>query len=120
MGAALGAFEGAGLLQVPRTRSAPVKTTNDLLAIRSDAYVLDDTGHVVPARDGPPFIDLDSAYFKKLPGFEARFPHGAPSLVDCERLVVHGDVTFGADVTVRGSVTVQGPRRVPDGAVLDG
>merc|ERR1719394_2020991 len=40
MGAAISAFPGASAILVPRTRFAPVKTTNDLLALRSDAYVL--------------------------------------------------------------------------------
>ena len=38
MGAAIEVFEGARALRVPRTRFAPVKTTDDLLALRSDAY----------------------------------------------------------------------------------
>merc|ERR1719453_699450 len=38
MGAAIGAFEGAGAILIPRTRFAPVKTTNDMLALMSDAY----------------------------------------------------------------------------------
>ena len=38
MGAAIGAFDGARAVRVPRTRFAPVKTTNDLLVLRSDAY----------------------------------------------------------------------------------
>jgi UTP--glucose-1-phosphate uridylyltransferase len=53
--------------------------------------------------------------------FEARFPAGPPSLRACERLVVRGDVTFGADVVVRGEAVVEaagGPLRIPDGAVL--
>ena len=40
MGAAIGSFTGAALLRVPRTRFAPVKTTDDLLLLRSDAYRL--------------------------------------------------------------------------------
>src|SRR3954451_1065691 len=40
MGAAIQVFEGARALSVPRTRFAPVKTTDDLLALRSDAYRL--------------------------------------------------------------------------------
>ncbi len=42
MGAAIGSFPGASLLQVPRTRFVPVKTTDDLLLLRSDAYRLGD------------------------------------------------------------------------------
>ena len=49
MGAAVGVFEGARALRVPRTRFAPVKTTYDLLVLRSDAYVLTDDARVVLA-----------------------------------------------------------------------
>jgi UTP--glucose-1-phosphate uridylyltransferase len=123
MGAAIGVFEGAQPVRVPRRRFSPVKTTEDLLALRSDAYVLADDARVelAPERDGtPPVVDLDDDHFKLLRDFDARFPEGAPSLVGCERLSVEGDVTFGADVVVRGTVTVSGPRRVEDGAVLEG
>jgi UTP--glucose-1-phosphate uridylyltransferase len=50
--------------------------------------------------------------------FEERFPGGPPSLVDCDRLVVEGDVTFGRGVVARGSVTVRGPARIEDGTIL--
>jgi UTP--glucose-1-phosphate uridylyltransferase len=126
MGAAIDVFDGARAIRVPRTRFAPVKTTNDLLALRSDAYVLHDDGRiaVAPERDGAgaPLVELDSAHFKLLRDFDARFPAGAPSLVGCERLTVKGDVTFGAGVVVRGAATVEqgddGPRKIEDGAVL--
>jgi UTP--glucose-1-phosphate uridylyltransferase len=122
MGAAIGVFDGARALHVPRRRFAPVKTTNDLLALRSDAYVLHDDKRVelAPAREEPPFIDLDSKHYKLIAGFEERFPAGAPSLVACSRLVVSGDVTFGRGVVVRGSVTVEGPARIDDGTTLAG
>jgi UTP--glucose-1-phosphate uridylyltransferase len=120
MGAAIGVFDGARALHVPRRRFAPVKTTNDLLALRSDAYVLRDDKRVelAPQREAPPVIDLDSDYYKLIRDFEARFPAGAPSLIACDRLAVKGDVTFGRGVVVRGSVTVEGPARVKDGATL--
>lgn len=122
MGAAIGVFEGARALHVPRRRFAPVKTTNDLLALRSDAYVVRDDGRVELAdeREEPPVIDLDPDVYKLVREFEARFPGGAPSLVACERLAVTGDVTFGRDVVVRGDVALEGPARVEDGAVLNG
>jgi UTP--glucose-1-phosphate uridylyltransferase len=122
MGAAIGVFDGAQALHVPRRRFAPVKTTNDLLAVRSDAYVLHEDKRVEldPSREAPPFIDLDSDHYKLIRDFEARFPAGAPSLVACDRLVVTGDVTFGRGVVVRGSVTVEGPARIDDGETLSG
>jgi UTP--glucose-1-phosphate uridylyltransferase len=123
MGAAIGVFEGAAALRVPRSRFVPVKTTNDLLSLRSDAYVIGDgrAVHLAPERDGvPPFVDLDSDHYKLVADFDARFASGAPSLVGCEALRVVGDVTFGAGVVVRGDVTVEGVDAVPDGAVLEG
>ena len=42
MGAAIGSFPGAQLLLVPRTRFVPVKTTDDLLVLRSDVYTVTD------------------------------------------------------------------------------
>jgi UTP--glucose-1-phosphate uridylyltransferase len=122
MGAAIGVFDGAQALHVPRRRFAPVKTTNDLLALRSDAYVLRDDHRVelAPEREAPPVIELDSQFYKLIRDFEARFPEGPPSLVECRRLTVSGDVTFGRGVVVRGEVSVEGPARIEDGTVLTG
>jgi UTP--glucose-1-phosphate uridylyltransferase len=126
MGAAIEVFDGARALRVPRRRFAPVKTTNDLLGVRSDAYVLTDDSRVelVSEREGPPTIDLDKEIYTLLQDFEARFAAGPPSLRECERLKVIGDVAFGADVVVRGSVTIEqtgdGQRRIDDGEVLEG
>jgi UTP--glucose-1-phosphate uridylyltransferase len=110
MGAAIGVFEEARVLCVPRTRFAPVKTTDDLLVVRSDVYRLTDDWQLepVPERAGSlPFVELDSRYYKLLDEFEARFPEGPPSLREAERLVVKGDVTFGAGVVVRGSAELE-------------
>ena len=49
MGAAIGVFEGASAIRVPRSRFVPVKKTTDLLVLRSDAYELTDGGRVVLA-----------------------------------------------------------------------
>ncbi|MEA2388132.1 MAG: UTP--glucose-phosphate uridylyltransferase [Thermoleophilaceae bacterium] len=127
MGAAIAVFDGAAVLGIPRRRFAPVKTTDQLLALRSDAYALTDGAHVelVPERgDRPPIVSLDPAVYRLLGDFEARFPAGAPSLVRCDRLEVCGDVLFGAGVEVHGSVTVENDGdeqlRIPDGTVLEG
>jgi UTP--glucose-1-phosphate uridylyltransferase len=126
MGAAIDIWDGAQAVRVPRTRLAPVKTTDDLLVVRSDAYRLTEAARLelAPERGGrAPVVKLDPAHFKLLDDFEARFPGGAPSLVAGERLQVDGDVVFGSGVVVRGRVTVaagEGRLEVPDGSVLDG
>jgi UTP--glucose-1-phosphate uridylyltransferase len=125
MGSAVQSFAGAGMLCVPRTRFVPVKTTNDLLVLRSDVYELGQGMLVepVPERAGKlPFVDLDKPFYGVVDEFESRFPSGPPSLRAAERLVVRGDVTFGADVVVRGAVELETdePLRIEDGTVLGG
>lgn len=108
MGAAIEVFEGSQLIEVGRDRFVPVKTTNDLLVLRSDVYdigdgfVLDQVAEVVP------FIDLDSDYYKYVAGFDERFPEGAPSLRKASSLTVNGDWTFGKGVQVIGAVELDG------------
>ena len=122
MGAAIAVFDGAQAIRVSRSRFVPVKKTSDLLVLRSDAYRLADGARIELAdgRAGAPLVELDDEHFKRLADFDAHFPAGPPSLVAADRLEVRGDVTFGRDVAVRGSVVVDGPRRVEDGAQLDG
>ncbi|HEV2061684.1 MAG TPA: UTP--glucose-1-phosphate uridylyltransferase [Solirubrobacteraceae bacterium] len=118
MAAAIDVFEGARALRVPKSRFAPVKTTDDLLVVRSDAYRLTDEAHLELVPEVAPIVQLDPEFFKLVGDFDARFPAGPPSLAEASRLEVRGDVTFGRDVVVRGSVVVEGPRRVRDGEVL--
>jgi UTP--glucose-1-phosphate uridylyltransferase len=121
MGAAIAVFDGAAAVHVPRPRFTPVKTTSDLLVVRSDAYELADdwTIQLTPEREAAPLVKLSSE-FKLLRDFDERFPAGPPSLRAAEALDVEGDVRFGAGVVVRGRVRVEGPAVVPDGAVLEG
>ena len=121
MGAAIGVFEGSRAIRVPRSRFVPVKTTSDLLVLRSDAYRLGPGARIELAdgRDRPPLVELDDS-FKLLDDFEARFPAGPPSLVRAERLAVEGDVRFGEGVVVDGDVTVRGPATIADATLLQG
>jgi len=127
MGSAIDVWEGAQAIRVPRTRFGPVKTTNDLLAIRSDAYELGNDARVslVKARTGkPPLVDLDPKFYKLMGDFDLRFPVEAPSLVGCDRLVVRGDVRFKSGIKVRGDVEVTHggaePLTLDEGSVLQG
>jgi UTP--glucose-1-phosphate uridylyltransferase len=122
MGAAIGVFEGAGAIEVDRSRFLPVKATSDLLVLRSDAYELADGAQVrlAPERTTAPLVDLDKPY-KLVNDFDARFPYGPPSLVRSDQLSVKGDWTFGRDVRVVGvaAVSAEGsPGAIADGSVL--
>ena len=78
MGAAIEVFPGATAICVGRDRFQPVKTTNELLLLRSDVYRLDDDGHLI-AQAATPEVSLDGAHYKTIQKFEARIPE-APSL----------------------------------------
>jgi UTP--glucose-1-phosphate uridylyltransferase len=121
MGAAIEIFDDATAIEVPRTRFRPVKTTDDLLLLRSDAFELSEDGTLDPVVDPLPLVTLGSAY-RPIRGFDQRFGHGAPSLRHAASLTVEGDWTFGRDVVVRGHVELEDTGRaeqVPDGTVLD-
>ncbi len=116
MGAAIEAFEGAVAVEIPRARFAPVKTTADLLALRSDAYVLRDDGRVVlgDERHGvPPVVTLGDEY--KL--VESLAELGVPSLKGARSLVVHGPVRFGPGAVIEGEVSLSNKSAAP--LVLD-
>lgn len=111
MGAAIGAFRNSAGLLVPRTRFAPVKTTDDLLVRRSDAYVLGRESPLAPnaLRDtdlGPVTVRLDSRYYGSVQDLDLRVPT-PPSLVQARSLEVVGDVRFEGPVTIRGAVRVE-------------
>jgi UTP--glucose-1-phosphate uridylyltransferase len=110
MGAAIECFPGAGAVVVPRTRFAPVKTTSDLLALRSDAYLIADDGRAMlaPERHGiPPEIDLDNNHFKLVDQLEAALFHGVPSLLHCRKLTVRGPVRFSSAEHFEGDVVLE-------------
>ncbi len=121
MGSAIEVFEGAVALEVDRSRFRPVKSTDDLLVLRSDVYELGHDG-VLQSVAEPPLVKLDARYFRTIADFEARVPV-APSLRDASSFTVEGDWSLGSGVTVTGDVrlTDEGSeQRVPDGARLLG
>jgi len=121
MGAAVEVFEGATAIGVGRDRFLPVKTTSDLLLLRSDVYDLADDGRLIMVADPAPLVELDSGNYKTIGAFDERFPDGAPSLKAAGRFSVNGDWTFGARVSVIGDVTLPdegSPQKVPAGSTL--
>jgi UTP--glucose-1-phosphate uridylyltransferase len=108
MGAAIECFEGAAAIEVPRSRFAPVKTTADLLALRSDAYDIRDDGQVMLAavRNGiPPNISLSDDY-KLVDGLDRL---ETPSLIECHSLAITGPVRLEPGVVIRGDVVIENP-----------
>lgn len=123
-GAAIRFFDHAIGINVPRSRFLPVKATSDLLLVQSDLYTLVD-GFVIrnEARTNPanPTIELGPE-FKKVGNFLSRFK-SIPSIVELDSLKVVGDVWFGANVVLKGKVSIvakEGVKlEIPDGAVLE-
>jgi UTP--glucose-1-phosphate uridylyltransferase len=109
MGSAVSVFAGAQAIRVPRPRFAPVKTTNELLLVRSDLYILTEDFRVVPADLGRVnrfVLLLDGTHYRFVSDLEARFPQGVPSLAGCTRFEVQGEVCFGQDIICQGEVSL--------------
>jgi len=108
MGAAISCFDNATALLIPRSRFAPVKKCDDLIALRSDAYVLtpDFRIELAPARGGvPPTVKLDDLY-KFADAMETLIPNGAPSLINCSSLTIQGSMEFAPNVLIKGDVKI--------------
>ena len=126
MGSAISVFPDAQAVRVPRIRFAPVKACVDLLGLWSDAYVLTDDSRIIqnPMRKfGQIVIELDPRYYKLFDEMKARFPNGAPSLIDCEKFVVEGDVLFERNVVIKGNVHITNKDKnqlvIPDGETIE-
>jgi UDP-N-acetylglucosamine pyrophosphorylase len=108
MGAAIEYFENSGAIVVPRSRFAPVKTTSDLLVLRSDAYRVTEDWRLLLAegQDGrAPRVDLDEHY-RLVDQLDAMTAAGEPSLRECGELVVRGPVLFNEKNLFKGKVTI--------------
>jgi len=121
MGAAIEIFEDSRTIEVGRDRFIPVKTTNDLLVLRSDVYDLG-PDFELDQHSAVPFIELDPDYYRLVDEFDRRFPEGAPSLRKAHSLRVDGDFTFGHGVQVVGDVALASntAQRIDADTVLNG
>jgi UTP--glucose-1-phosphate uridylyltransferase len=130
MGAAISLFDDTTAVRVPRSRFFPVKSCNDLLALRSDCYVLGEKNNlrIAPQRVSAGRTDtikirLDPNFYGKIDLLEERFKEGLPSLVNCESLNIEGDVYFEGEVTIKDSVSIKNshssPAIIKKGTVVD-
>ncbi|MDA1016758.1 MAG: UTP--glucose-1-phosphate uridylyltransferase [Planctomycetota bacterium] len=120
MGSAIAVMAGASAIRVSRKRFAPVKSTHELLLVRSDAFVETDQHRIVPHPDWRgTTVELDARYYKFVDELDSRFPHGPPSMLNCRRLRVDGDIRFGRNVVLNGNVALQAPpNSVPDRTII--
>jgi UDP-N-acetylglucosamine pyrophosphorylase len=115
MGAAIECFQGAVAVEVPRSRFAPVKTTADLFALRSDAYETRPDGSVglIPSRQGnPPMVSLSSEY-KLVDSLNSLGP--IPSLLAASAITIKGPVHFEEGVVITGAAEFDNEPEVPAG-----
>jgi UTP--glucose-1-phosphate uridylyltransferase len=121
MGAAIEVFESSRTIEVGRDRFVPVKTTNDLLVLRSDVYELGPDFRLDKVAENVPYVELDGDYYRLVGDFDRRFPDGAPSMKEATALRIEGDWTFGHGVRVVGDVELEekeAAQRVESGTVL--
>jgi UTP--glucose-1-phosphate uridylyltransferase len=105
MGSAIEIFEGATAIEVPRSRFMPIKSTNELLLMRSDAFDIDKNYMLSQKANKLPKIELDSRYYKFIADFDKRFKV-IPSLKNATSFRVEGDHTFDQPLDVKGDVLI--------------
>merc|ERR1711971_1321127 len=124
IGAAMKCFDNAVGLNVPRSRFLPVKKTSDLLLLMSNLYTQQHGQlRMSPKRMFPstPFVNLGQN-FRNISELLKRFG-SIPDLLELDHLSVSGDVTFGKQVSLKGTVIVianHGDRiDIPAGSCLE-
>jgi UTP--glucose-1-phosphate uridylyltransferase len=124
IGSAIRYFTHATGVVVPRSRFLPVKSCSDLFLVQSDLYSLEHGVLTIsPKRPFGSIIPLVKLgdHFKKVQSYLARFS-GPPHILELDHLTVSGDVTFGSDVTLKGTVIIVANHGshidIPSGAIL--
>jgi len=124
IGAAIKSFNNSIGINVPRSRFLPVKTCSDLFLIKSNLYTMQSgTLMMNPDRQflTTPLVQLGEN-FKKVKDFLGRFQN-IPDIIELDHLTVAGDVTFGRNVTLKGTVIIiatHGDRiDIPPGSILE-
>jgi len=128
-GSAIKDFEKSLALVVPRTRYREVKTTANLFCLQSNLFTLSQGSFLTPNESRAaqgfeelPIVRFDTENFGSIEEYKKRFP-SVPNILELEHLNVAGDVTFGFNVKLLGTVIIVAEDgksiRIPDGAVLE-
>ncbi len=104
MGAALTNLERASVVEVPRSRFAPIKHIKDWIGVRSDQFRMTEryklertrTQDLCEVHLGPSVSSIDDV--------NTLFSDGIPSLQDCERVEFTGRVRAWAGMSLHGSL----------------
>eukprot|EP00048_Salpingoeca_helianthica_P015040 m.224731 g.224731 ORF g.224731 m.224731 type:complete len:494 (-) comp16538_c0_seq1:182-1663(-) len=124
VGSAIKNFKGGIGINVSRSRFLPVKKSSDLLLIMSNLYQLaHGTLQLAPQRQfDVPLVKLGDHHFAKVKQFLQRFEN-IPNVLELDHLTVSGDVVFGKDVTLKGTVIIianEGEHiDIPAGSILE-
>lgn len=125
LGAAIRYFKNSRGMVVPRLRFLPVKTCSDLFLVQSNLYKVQHGTLVLDgdrATEDSPIIKLASKWYKTVEDFKKRVM-GPILITDLDHLTVSGNVTFGKNVTLKGTVIIISSEGnsiyIPDGSILD-
>ncbi|EFA86771.1 UDP-glucose pyrophosphorylase [Heterostelium album PN500] len=117
-------FANSIAILVPRDRYRPIKSTSQLLISQSNLFQFDHGQMVMnPKRESGdvPLVKLGEE-FASVAEYEKRFK-SIPDLLELDHLTVSGDVHFGTNTTLKGTVIIvanHGERvDIPDGVTLE-
>ncbi|KAL0585774.1 hypothetical protein ABG067_004497 [Albugo candida] len=124
-GAASHFFKNFVAISVARSRFLPVKSSSDLFLVQSNLYQVKHGSLVMnPARQIPsiPIVKL-GLEFQSAQQYSERFEKGIPNILELDHLTVAGDIKFGSDITLKGTVILVANEGchidLPDGTVLE-
>ncbi|KAH9411830.1 UTP--glucose-1-phosphate uridylyltransferase [Ordospora pajunii] len=127
IGSAIKYFPNSCGVVVPRSRFLPVKTCSDLFLVESNLFI-ENNGSIKlnPSRtqnqNAFPTVKLLGKNFSKIEDYEKCFK-GIPDILELDALTVSGDVIFGKNVVLKGTVIILADDKskicIPDGSVLD-
>jgi UTP--glucose-1-phosphate uridylyltransferase len=125
IGSAIKFFPNSCGVIVPRSRFLPVKTCSDLFLVESNLFIENNGAlSLHPSRipEICPTVKLLGSNFSKIENYERCFK-GIPDILELDVLTISGNVTFGKNVVLKGTVVILADENskicIPDGSVLD-